>query len=217
MAPEIYDLSIVFVGDINPVIISPFWLAHKGLIQETEGENAKVDIVHNEICKFDLEWASFEITRQRFQIRTTKESFFEVSKDLATSIFRLLKDTPLNLLGINHILHYRLDEEKYEKLGKVLVPFENWESILTNPKLFQLEMAEEKRKDGLNGHYRIRLSPSELIRSFGVSMNLNDQLSKQTEKTVGATEMVDLLNKHWKSSLERAQNISTQLWKNLDL
>ncbi len=217
MSPEIYDLSIVFVGDINPVIISPFWLAHKGLIQETEGENAKVGIVHNEICKFDLEWASFEITRQRFQVRTTKESFFEVSKDVATSIFRLLKDTPLKLLGINHIFHYRLDEVKYEKLGKVLVPFENWNSVLANPKLLQLEMTEEKRKDGLNGHYRIRISPSELIRSYGVSINLNDQIGRQSEKGTGATELVDLLNKNWKLSLERAQTISTQLWKNLDL
>ena len=217
MSPEIYVSSIVFLGEINPVIIQPFWLAHKGLIQETEGENAKVEIIHNEIVKFDLEWASIEITRNKFQIRTTKESFFEVTKDLAGGVFRILKDTPLKNLGINHIFHFRLDETKYIKLGKILAPFENWKDVLSDPKLLHLEMTEEQRRDNLKGHYRIRITPSELIRQYGVSLNINDQFNKQNDRLVGAGEMVDSLNHNWKSSLERAKTTSTYLWKNLNL
>lgn len=217
MSPEIYVSSIVFLGEFNPVIIQPFWLAHKGLIQETEGENAKVEIIHNEIVKFDLEWASIEITRNKFQIRTTKESFFEVTKDLAGGVFRILKDTPLKNLGINHIFHFRLDETKYIKLGKVLAPFENWKDVLSDPKLLHLEMTEEQRRDNLKGHYRIRITPSELIRQYGVSLNINDQFNKQNDRLVGSSEMVDSLNHNWKSSLERAKITSTNLWKNLNL
>ncbi len=57
---EAYTLSIVFVGDFNPAIIQPYWLANKKLIREQEAENAKVGILHNEITKFNIDWATIE-------------------------------------------------------------------------------------------------------------------------------------------------------------
>ena len=51
---EIETFSIVFVGDFNPVILQPFWLANKGLIRESEATNAKVEVIHNEVVKFEL-------------------------------------------------------------------------------------------------------------------------------------------------------------------
>ena len=214
--PEIYDMSIVFVGDINPVIIQPFWLAGKGLIQETEGENAKVEMIHNEIVKFELDWVSFEATRQRLMVRTTKESFFSVTKDLAISIFKILKDTPLKNLGINHILHFKLDEESYIDIGKKLTPFDNWEGILSNPRLLQLEMTDQPRNDGFSGEYRVRITPSELIKPFGVSLNINDHFN-QVEKTLGSNEIIGILNNSWEISLNRAEQTYTKLWKTLNL
>lgn len=214
--PEIYDMSIVFVGDINPVIIQPFWLAGKGLIQETEGENAKVEMIHNEIVKFELDWVSFEATRQRLMVRTTKEPFFSVTKDLAISIFKILKDTPLKNLGINHILHFKLDEESYIDIGKKLTPFDNWEGILSNPRLLQLEMTDQPRNDGFSGEYRVRITPSELIKPFGVSLNINDHFN-QVEKTLGSNEIIGILNNSWEISLNRAEQTYTKLWKTLNL
>ena len=155
-------MSIVFIGDINPVIFQPSWLSNKGLIQITEAENAQVEIIHNEICKFKLDWVSFEVTRQRFMIRTSKEPFFSATKDLGISIFNILRDTPLKNLGINHIFHYHLNADSYLEIGKKLVPFENWNTLLTNPRLLQIEMTEEPRNDGRSGHFRIRVAPSEL-------------------------------------------------------
>ncbi len=212
MAPEIYELSIVFVGDINPVIIQPFWLVNKGLIQETEGENAIVEIIHNEIVKFEFDWVSFEITRQRLQVRTTKESYFPIVKDLVISIFKILKDTPLKNLGINHILHFKFDEDSYLNIGKGLAPFENWDSIMTNPRLLQLEMTDEPRSDEFSGHYRVRVSPSELLRPFGVSMNINDSYNKN-ENSEGTLEMITILNSAWEKSIERAKTTHNNLWK----
>ena len=69
----------------------------------------------------------------------------------------------------------------------------------------------------MKGHYRIRITPSELIRPFGVALNINDQFNKQNDRAIGAIEMVESLNKNWKSSLERAKNTSINLWKNLSL
>ncbi len=215
MKPEIHELVIVFVGDINPVIIQPYWLVNKGLIQETEGENAKVEVIHNEVVKFELDWVNFEITRQRLIVKTSKQSYFEVVRDLGISIFKILKDTPLKNLGINHLLHFKLDDGKYLKIGKKLAPFENWEGILNNPRLIQLEMTDEPRSDEFSGHYRVRIAPSELIRPFGVSMNINDHYNK-VSKSIDATEMVTTLTKAWIKSMERAKSTYSELWKKIE-
>lgn len=45
---KIETLSVVFIGDFNPVIIQPFWLSQKTLIRDDEAENAKVEVIHNE-------------------------------------------------------------------------------------------------------------------------------------------------------------------------
>ncbi|MFW5700920.1 MAG: hypothetical protein ACOCWM_04445 [Cyclobacteriaceae bacterium] len=213
--PYIYELAIVFVGDINPVIIQPYWLVNKGLIQETEGENAKVEVIHNEIVKFQLDWASVEITRHRLIIKTSKQPYFEIVKDLSASIFKILKDTPLKNLGINHILHFKFDNEKYNEIGRKLVPFGQWEGVLNNPRLLQLEMTDEPRNDEFQGHYRVKIAPSELIRPFGVSVNINDHFNK-IEKSMDANEMVNTLGNAWRNSISRAKKTYTELWKRLE-
>jgi hypothetical protein len=203
------------VGDLNPVIIQPYWLVNKGLIQETEGENAKVEVIHNELVKFELDWVSFEITRQRLIIKTSKQSYFEVVRDLGVSIFKILKDTPIKMLGINHQLHFELDEGQYLKIGKKLAPFENWKGILDNPRLIQLEMTDEPRTDQYSGNYRVRIAPSELIRPFGVSININDHYNKVL-KPDDATEMVTTLIKAWEKSIEKGKATYNELWKKIE-
>ena len=209
-------MSIVFVGNINPIIVQPLWLASKGLIQETEGENAKIEIVHNEIVKFQLDWVSFEITAQRLMVRTTKESFFPVIKDLAVSIFNILKDTPLNSLGINHILHFKLDKAGYINIGKRLAPFDNWEGILSDPRLLQLEMTDQPRNDGFSGQYRVTITPSVHVRPYGVTININDHFDG-VENISGSSAITEILNRSWQTSLNRAKKTYTKLWETLNL
>ena len=107
---RIQEATIVFVGSINPAIIQPYWLAQKGLILESEAESAEIEIIHRELVIFRIDWATIEITPQKFQIKTKNEMFFHVMKELANNIFRKLKDTPLNRLGINLVSHYEMDE-----------------------------------------------------------------------------------------------------------
>lgn len=217
MTPDIYELAIVFVGEINPVIMQPFWLVNKGLIQETEGETAEIEVIHDEIVKFKLDWVTFEVTRQKFYLTSTKQSYFPMVKDLAISIFKILRDTPIRNLGINHILHFRFDENKFLELGKQLAPFDNWDNVLENPRLLRLEMIDLKRNDGYLGHYRVRVASSELIKTFGVSININDHFNKSDSNSIGTLDMVTALNNNWNSSVERAKHTYTQLWKNLKI
>ena len=217
MKSKITELSIVLVGDFNPIIIQPSWLVYKGLIQETEGETVKLEVIHPEISKFSFDWANIEITKQRFQIKTTNASHFEVIKDLAISIFKILKNTPLKKIGINHSFHYQLTPEQYYQLGKKLAPFNNWSNVLKNPKLMHIEMQEFPREDSAKGYYRINLIPSNLISNNGVNITTNDHFEASKEKNIDNKEIINILTNNWHFSMQKANNSSTQLWQNLKL
>lgn len=145
---EIETVSIVFIGDFNPIILQPFWLQSKGLVRESEAENAKVEVIHNEITRFELDdWAKIEITKERCEFKSSKEPYFEPLKDLAASIFKILRETPIRALGINHIYDLKMpNENMYNGLGSFLTPLGLWEENLENPKLLNLEIFEAKER-----------------------------------------------------------------------
>lgn len=208
---EISELSIVFVGELNPVIIQPSWLALKGLIQPSEGESANISIIHNEVCKFGLDWAEIEITRKKFIIRTTKSTYFNVIRDLSSSIFSILKETPLVMVGINHGFHYQANQDEYVAIGDSIAPFNKW-PFLNEPRLLEIEMQEKPRLDGINGHYRVKIQPSTLIHPHGIHVSINDHIDAEEAKD--AKEILTHLNNSWEESLTRSKNISESIWQN---
>ena len=212
---QIYTLSVVFVGEFNPVIIQPFWLANKKLIREQEAEDVKVELIHNELVKFNLDWAYFEITKNRFEIRSSKEPYFEAVKDLALSIFKVLKETPIKVLGINHLKHYSLTEQQIYNFGDKLAPLNNWSEFLSDPKMLQLEIIEQKRKDGLNGHIRVKIQPSAQVGN-AVVINLNDHYSLKDEETGRNGEIIKILQENWQKSQNLANEIPESIWKKIN-
>lgn len=211
---QIYTLSVVLVGDFNPVIINPFWLAQKGLIKEQEAANAKVELIHNDLTRFDIGWAHIEITQNRFEIRSSQEPFFNPIKDLVTSIFSKLSETPIKLLGINHIKHFQFDHEQYYNFGNKLAPLANWD-FLNEPKVVYLEIMDLNRKDGQKGSYRVKIEPSNEIKP-GVVINTNDtyQLSEESKGRNG--EIMQILINSWSNSIKVADETPEEIWKKIN-
>jgi hypothetical protein len=215
---QVYTVSIVFIGDFNPAIAQPFWLASKKLIREQEAQSALVEVIHDEITKFKLDWLNVEVTRERFELKTSQEPYFEPMKDLAISIFRVLSETPIKALGINHLKYFALTDEKaYYEFGNKLAPLNNWNDFISNPKMMNLEIIESKRKDGLNGSFRIRIQPSDikLATQYGVLINVNDHYGLENNSKGRNGEMINILGENWQKSVERAENVSEQLWKKI--
>lgn len=199
------SMSIVFLGDFNPVILQPFWLFNKGLIREEEAKNAKIGVIHNEIVKYQLDWVGIEISKQRCEFRTTKSPYFYPVKDLATSVFKILRETPIKAVGINHIFDLQLpNAEKYYEFGNILCPLNNWNESLNDPRLLQLEVIEKDRKDGLKGQYRIRITPSKPNIANGVSISINDHLDLENDQAGINMEIVKKLEENWSESINRA-------------
>lgn len=211
---EVSQLSLVFVGNFNPSIIHPSWLVQKELIKESEGESAETKIVHERISKFSLKMTNFEVTENRFQIKTSDESFFDPARDLMASIFKILNETPVSALGINHIFHYEVNEEKYLEVGKKLVPFDNWKDILERPRVMGLELQDRKRDDDYDGYIRFKVTPSDLL-DLGISLNINDHFNRQGDNT-NTEDFVNLLIDNWDHSLEKAKQMVNNFWNNLN-
>lgn len=200
------SVSIVFLGEFNPVILQPFWLLNKGLIREEEANNAKVGVIHNEIVKYELDWVSIEITKQRCEFTTTKSPYFDPMRDLVASVFKILKETPIKSLGINHIFDLKLpNADLYYEFGNILCPLNNWDGSLKDPRLLQLEILEKERKDGISGQYRIRITPANPKMTYGVSININDHYDLEHGQAGTNMEIVKKLEENWNNSLIRAK------------
>jgi len=216
---QAYSLGFVFIGEFNPVIIQPFWLASKGLIRDTEAKNAKVELIHNDVVKFTLDWVEIEVTKQRFSIMTSKEPYFEVTRDLVVSIFEILKETPITQLGINHIKSFGFRDEatQYEFANK-LSPLSFWEDEFEDPRLLQLEILDQKRKDGLPGSSRMRISPADLSLgiNFGVSFNFNDHFVVAAGDPGRKGEMVKLAASQYKPSMEAATKVIESVYSKMN-
>lgn len=212
---KIETLSIVFVGDFNPVIFQPFWLANKNLIGEVEATKAEVDIVHNQIVKFELDWVSLEVTKNRCQFKSSKVPYFEALRDLAKGIFTILKETPISSFGINYIYDLSLlDEKRYFDFGSKLTPLSIWQDELNDPRLLSLEIKEESRIDKQKGFRRVRINPSDQKIPFGITVNINNHFDLNVDGS--KIDAVVQLEKNWQESSIQSKNVINSLLTKLD-
>lgn len=210
---QINELVLIFVGSFNPVIIQPFWLAHKGLIREEEGENAKVEVIHNELVKFDLDWLKVQVTRARLELRTTQEPYFEPLKDLAIGIVKILSETPIDSFGINHIRHYILEsDQQYYNFGNKIAPLGNWSTIMKDPRLLTLEILMNKTE---NGSVRLRVQPSDSLKNSknSIMTNINDHYSSDGVGSKRNDNLLKLLADNWQKSFAFANEAEENIQK----
>lgn len=199
-------LSVVLVGDFNPVILQPFWFSSKKLIGPEEAKGADVEVIHNELVRFSLNWISFDFTKKRLEFRTTQKPYYNPLKDLVESVINSIDFKP-EAFGINHIYDFSLrDAEQYYKIGDTLSPLAMWESEFKEPRLKEVGIIESKRKDGLDGMRRVTISPSsDDSIEFGICFNINNHFNISKDKS----EMYSTLIENWDSSIKDSISIAT--------
>jgi hypothetical protein len=209
---QINGLSIVLTGNLNPVIIQPAWLAYKGLILEEESRKAKVGLIHNELVKYELDWFQLQITKNRFEIRTFQEPYFQPLRDLTVGIFRSLSETPLTSLGINHMRHFTVEENEYFNLGNKIAPLRQWQGLLGEPRLLSCEFLQTVRVQGL-GVVRVRIEPSDMLKA-GQSFMLNINNHFDGGAQVNQRSLLENLGGDWSESFafaDRAESTIEQI------
>ncbi|TSJ34915.1 hypothetical protein FO440_24050 [Mucilaginibacter corticis] len=213
---EVKSLAFVMLGDFNPALIQPFWLAKKELIRESEAQQTKVELIHNELVRFDLGWAKFDVKPDRFEISTTSEPHFGLVRDLIIGIFTFLNETPIKAVGINFVYDINLKTaEKFYSFGNTFAPLKNWD-FLNEARVVNLEFFEKDRSDKLPGHYRIRIQSSNAISSFGVNIVITDHVDVDTSRSEKDNGLVKLINSYWPTALEKADRHMDNLWNKFE-
>jgi len=207
MIPEIRALGIVLIGAFNPKIFHPYWMKSVELLTETEAGDSNVEINNNDISIFTVDWMRFEITQQRLTIFSEQNPYFERIVDFTCNLFRILRHTPVYVIGINHHYHYKFnDETKWHRIGHTLAPKECWLKVFKEPGMERIEIIS-LREDEYKGRLLVRCDNSKRVFP-GIQICLNDHYEiGEPKEIIGADRMVHLLETQYKFSYEKSQEV----------
>jgi hypothetical protein len=214
---DIVQASIVMVGQFNPAIISPAWLARHEIITEDELQAAEVEVIHRQITKFAIENVGFACEANRFSIEITSEPIIKIV-DYVLQIFGdLLAETPVSAVGINYTEHWRLTSwEQRVALGRALAPKTPWgswaetweandpETVGGLANLTVLEQLAEKK-----GRRQAEIGPSlELAdRTRGVYLKVNHHREPEFSLGDGAEAATNIVAEEFDPAISAARGI----------
>ncbi len=209
------ELSIVMLGNFNPIIINPNWLSGKELISDSEvkaARNSENFVIHPEVSQFKLSYCTITITKDRYNITSTEEGYFDRIQELTTAIFSLLGETPIIQMGINTTYHYGFSKtDEWHQFGNIMAPKKIWSKVTKNPGLKQLTILSE-RDDGLDGEINTTVGISEIFMDRGIRIQVNDHYNLFTEeerrigKYINAANCLKILE-DWGQKLDIAHHI----------
>ena len=215
--PKTESVNITVLGSFTPSIFRPTWFAKHNLISLEEAQNAKgTVIVAENLSNFSLsDWLIIHVEQNRFQASTNQPQKYESLRDVTAGAFRLLGQTPLIQMGINHECHYELpSKEIWDNLGHRLAPKEDWRSLFDEPGMLLLEM-QGKRNDDYEGYIRVRVQ-SENPDKYGVYIRVNDHYELRSGSTEddfsSATSLLQsILFHNWQPSAVMANEITSKI------
>lgn len=205
---EIEGTSVVLLGNFNPSIFQPAWLAAHGLIRAEEAETAKIHVVHPQLSSFTAEWLTLQVTEDKFGASTSDVAHYEPLRDLVLGIFALLEHTPFSQMGINRQMHYKMpSEEFWDDFGHFLAPKAAWQDILVQPGLRSLTI-QGLRKEIPDATMYVKVEPSVKVH-FGVYIETNEH--RETSGTDAAKKLMNTLKDSWQGSQAYAKRLAEHL------
>jgi hypothetical protein len=207
------NASIVLIGSFNPGIFHPAWFEKQELLPSTETQNAKIEVISNEIAVFTMSWVRIEVIGNRFVAKTADESKYGPLRDLVVGTFKLLEFTPVTQVGMNREIQYQMpNESSWHSIGHKLAPKEPWNPYVKSSGLKSLVM-EALRDDKRDGLFNITVKPVLKqplpAKQWLVEVSFNDHVDLGESKT--SLDACSILVEDWDKSLVRAADISVGL------
>ncbi|MCK5615457.1 hypothetical protein KAR91_77050 [Candidatus Pacearchaeota archaeon] len=211
------NLGIVLIGDFIPKIFHPNWFVYQKLLGKEEGESADIEIIHNDLVIFNIDWLRLEVTRNRIVASARLDQYYEVLRDLIYGTFVILSHTPLRMLGINNYYEYMVSSsEDWHLLGDILAPKDIWFKVLDKPGLKSLTIeGKNASTEDYRSMYSITSGPSKEKLSFKISTNYHFELISTVENVVESNKILKILADEWASSQERAKNIGNTIFNEI--
>lgn len=219
--PEIGDVSIVLIGNFNPVIFRPEWFEKYEILSSKDTEQTNITIIHKEICDFNNEWLKLQVQTNRFYAETSEYPHVRLLDFVIKTFKDYLSHTPITKLGINRRVHFNVgNNDTRDRIGRTLAPREpwgKWGALIDAGEgefhggLKGLTMAIQKLDDREKGAINITVEPSSLVK-VGIFMNINDHYElSNPDECVGSEKIIDLLINRFDESIKRSEEIIDQI------
>lgn len=217
--------SIVFLGDFSPLNFTPKWffdqkcIAQEDYDQTCSPENKNTFLTPG-LVTFETSFFSIEVTQQRFSVLLKKNPYTLLS-DFVNIAFQNLTGIKIRALGINYQCVYAIaNASLYQQIGDRLAPKSYWAKLLGD------EVSGDYRKSSLNnismrklkngddkGAINITLSPSPLVKQFGIVISNNDHCDFGEDVTMG--DVLAFLKDKFETSILDSIALQADLLKGL--
>ena len=231
-AMQSLNTQLIFVGEFNPAIVTPDWLAQKELINADDLAVCRDSLQahgRSRLMAFESNWFRAQIVANQLSIASLDGATPRVA-DLAAGILTLLPETPVSAFGINFDAHVKvLSVSDYHKIGDYFAPKEPFLEAIpsigsekTSAGLVHLTIALDTRpRDrmadaaGVSMQKRITIEPSNVV-SPGIFFLYNhhvvvSSLPKTAPSDAVAT--VEYMRVNWDSDMHEATEIFKSLLK----
>ena len=199
--------SIVLIGAFNPRIFQPEWFARQSLLPQKEVEAANIQIIHQQVTQFETERFVFQVTDDRLLAATKPNTIAEPLRDLIAGTFYILEHTPVQGIGLNRQMHFKMDsEEAWHKVGDKLVPKEGWAQIVDRrPGMRNLQVlygSTSPEEPAITA----TVQPSVQVVPHGVYFEVNYHFN--IPKDDGLKFMMAVLNDRWEECQNDAERMA---------
>lgn len=222
--PEISEISVVLVGNLNPRIFVPDWFARVGLFTAKEAEAAKIEVIHSEIALFRMEWLTVRVEQRRFIAETAVAPYPRLCDLVVRTFKECLPQTPIGRMGINRRVHFNVGSlEVRDRIGDQLAPREpwgDWGPLIgagegeEHGGLRSLVMEQREVDDRPKGHISATVQPSTKIGKgqTGIYMEINDHYEvEEADNVVGCEDIIRMLEENFDASIKRSEWIIDQI------
>lgn len=209
LTPEIEEAVAVVIGNFNPAIFHPAWLAAQGIVGREEADKAKVLLVNPALTSLVVGTIRIEVTPDRLDARTSDTSSYVVVRDFVVSVLAVLEHTPVTAFGINRLFHFRLgSEDEWHSVGHKLAPKAPWDGLVDEPGMKRVTI--KGRRPGCTvSQLHVGIEPS-LKCHPGVFFDGNEHFG-QVGGSTAATFVRDGLMAHWDPSQAHFLRIAREL------
>ncbi len=221
--PSVGEVSIVLLGNFNPPIFSPDWLARNQIVGSEDAEQAVVSIIHDEIAQFLVAQSTLVVERERFSI-TTQVGPFVRALDIVQKTFRdVLPHTPLRAFGVNRSVHFSVGSgDRRNDIGRALAPPEawgEWTGEITKGKgsplqggMVSIQMQSRSEIEKFSRKTTATVQPSVLpqLKLSGIFAMVNDHFDPK-ESVTTTQEFVDTLASEFEASITHSEWIIDQV------
>ena len=210
---SVEDISIVLVGLFNPSIYHPMWFAHQGLIREAEAEAATVELIHQDVASFSIEWLTVQVLRDRFTATIKADVYHKHLNDFVQGVFLRLAHTPIRQMGINYTsrIHFK-SEDDWHAFGHFIAPKTPWGGVLSKPGIRGFHMQSLRPAGDIpeKPGYLILSMDADLAKRGDSLVRVNDHYEVPVppgggKPTPGASWAVEMLKADYINSLEHSK------------